>query len=361
MNKRSFFLLFLAVGFLAIPLARAEYEAPALTSEESWTMVLLPDPQTYQKFGRNQPIFELMTAWVAENIDRLNIELVLCTGDLVDQNSMLDPLRDGNGRFVNQTSKAQWEAVANSFGRLDGRVPYITATGNHDYGYRNAEVRRSHFNDYFPIDKNWRTQALVRAVGLNAEGNPTLENAAYEFTSPHGKKFLVLSLEFAPRDAALEWGKSIVAKKEFQDHTVILLTHSYLNGANERIESENYPLKDVNYGAAIWEKLVKPSTNIRMVFSGHIAAPDQPLRHLGFRVDPNAAGEPVNQMAFNAQALGGGWHGNGGDGWLRLLEFMPDGKTVKVKTFSPFFAISPTTQPFAWRREPHDQFEFYLE
>ena len=30
-----------------------------------------------------------------------------------------------------------------------------------------------------------------------------------------------------------------------------------------------------------------------------------------------------------------------GDGWLRIMEFMPDGKTIKIKTFSPFFAISP--------------------
>lgn len=41
-------------------------------------------------------------------------------------------------------------------------------------------------------------------------------------------------------------------------------------------------------------------------------------------------------MMFNAQTEGGGWHGNGGDGWLRIMEFMPDGKTIKIKTFSPF-------------------------
>ncbi|GHT77103.1 hypothetical protein AGMMS50262_17270 [Bacteroidia bacterium] len=66
-------------------------------------------------------------------------------------------------------------------------------------------------------------------------------------------------------------------------------------------------------------------------------------------------------MVFNAQALGGGWSGNGGDGWLRILEFLPDGKTVKVKTFSPLFAASPTTQQFAWRTKPYDEFTFTLE
>lgn len=98
-----------------------------------------------------------------------------------------------------------------------------------------------------------------------------------------------------------------------------------------------------------------------MVFSGHIAEPDNILGHIGFRSDLNAAGKKVNQMMFNAQALGGGWHSNGGDGWIRILEFLPGGKKVKVKTFSPLFAISPSTRHLAWRTESYDQFEFDLD
>ncbi len=51
----------------------------------------------------------------------------------------------------------------------------------------------------------------------------------------------------------------------------------------------------------------------------------------------------------------------GGDGWLRIMEFMPDGKTIKIKTFSPFFAISPTTEKYAWRTEEFDQFDIVLD
>ena len=63
--------------------AQEEYVPPHLSDPESWTMIMLGDPQTYMKFSRNQGIFELMTAWISENIDQLNIQLVLCTGDLV--------------------------------------------------------------------------------------------------------------------------------------------------------------------------------------------------------------------------------------------------------------------------------------
>jgi len=56
-----------------------------------------------------------------------------------------------------------------------------------------------------------------------------------------------------------------------------------------------------------------------------------------------------------------GKYGNGGDGWLRILEFMPDGKTIKVKTYSPFFGISPTTEKYAWRTDGYDQFDMMFE
>jgi hypothetical protein len=196
---------------------------------------------------------------------------------------------------------------------------------------------------------------------MNAEGIPTLENAAFEFTSPHGRKIVVLSLEFAPRDNIVSWAKGVISQEKYKDHTVIVLTHSYMNSKNEHIVKENYPIENGNYGKALFEKLVKPSENIQMVFAGHIGAPDNQEAHIAFRVDTNASGKKVQQMVFNAQALGGGWMGNGGDGWLRILEFLPDNKTVKVKTFSPLFAISPTTQQYAWRTEPYDEFSFELD
>ena len=357
MKSKFLFNLLIALVFAAQAFAQKKYVAPALSNPNSWSMVLVPDPQTYVKFERNQPILELMTTWIKENIEPLNIKLVLCTGDLVEQNEMINP----DGKAANQPSKLQWESVARSFSKLDGVVPFITAAGNHDYGYSNISSRNTNFNKYFPVDKNFQTQKLVREVAQNAEKIPTLENAAFEFTSPHSQKFLFITLEFAPRDTVLTWAKGVINQDKYKQHKIVVLTHSYMNAKNEHTIKENYAIAEGNYGAAIWQKLVQPSKNIQLVFAGHIGAPDKPKEHVAFRTDTNAGGKKVQQMVFNAQALGGGWYGNGGDGWLRILEFLPDGKTVKVRTFSPFFAISPTTQQHAWRTENYDEFSFVLD
>lgn len=356
---RYFILIFYAAFFISsIPaMAQEGYEPPGLSNPDSWTLILLPDPQSYVKFGRNQGILELMTAWISENIDPLNIEMVLCTGDLVEQNEWLVP-DYVNG---NQPSRNQWLAVSNAFQRLDGKVPYILAAGNHDFGYKNIEHRRSEYDRYFPAHRNIENVRLLTVAGKNIEGHPSLENAGFEFISPHNRKFLFMNLEFAPRDTIIGWAKEVSHHPSYKDHTIAVLTHSYLNAKNEHIEKENYPIEDGNYGKAIWEKLVQPSTNIQLVFSGHIGGADDFSAHVGFRTDQNAGGKKVNQMTFNAQAMGGGWHGNGGDGWLRILEFLPDGKTVKVRTFSPFFAISPSTRHLSWNRESFNELSFELE
>lgn len=330
---------------------------PKLSNPESFSMILIPDPQSYVKFDANQPLFELQTAWIANSLESLNIKGVLCTGDLVEQNEIRIP----NGVNGNQTSEEQWKAVSRAFERLDGKVPYMICTGNHDYGYERAENRLCHLPDYFPAERNscWR-KSLV-AVGKNSQGIPTLENAAYELDTPTWGKLLVLSLEFAPRDEAIEWARRLTQQPRYKDHKVILLTHSYMSPEAVRHVKENYDVTPANYGQAIWDKLVYPSPNIRLVICGHECEIVGYEGQVAFRTDRNQAGKQVPQMMFNAQTADGQWHGNGGDCWLRLLEFLPDGKTISVRTFSPLFALSPTTCDKAWRTAPYDEFKIIIE
>jgi hypothetical protein len=58
-------------------------------------------------------------------------------------------------------------------------------------------------------------------------------------------------------------------------------------------------------------------------------------------------GTVVHQMFFNTQ-----FETFGGDGWLRVVEFLEDGTTVRVRTFSPFHDMVRTHSEF--------QFEFQI-
>ena len=104
-------IILLILACLNGPFAAAQNPEPvALSDSSSWCMVLIPDPQTYTKFDYNHPTFELMMHWIKQNKRRLNIRLVLCTGDLVEQNQRTVP--DGvNG---NLPSDKQWQFVSAS-------------------------------------------------------------------------------------------------------------------------------------------------------------------------------------------------------------------------------------------------------
>lgn len=355
--RKQLIVLATCLGICQFLAAQVYPVRPQLSDERSFSMVLIPDPQSYVKFDANQPLFELQTAWIANSLKSLRIKGVLCTGDLVEQNEIRIP--DGvNG---NQTSEEQWQAASRAFQRLDGKVPYVICTGNHDYGYEKAENRLCHFPDYFPAERNacWR-ESLV-SVGHNAEGIPTLENAAYEFRTDTWGNLLVISLEFAPRDEAIEWARRLIGQERYKQHKVILLTHSYMSPQAVRHQKEGYKVSPANYGQAIWEKLVEDSQNICLVICGHECEIVDYEGQVAFRSDRNKVGKQVAQMMFNAQTADGQWHGNGGDCWLRLLEFMPDGRTISVRTFSPLFALSPVTCDKAWRTAPYDQFTFVVE
>ena len=82
----------------------------------------------------------------------------------------------------------------------------------------------------------------------------------------------------------------------------------------------------------MWNELVKVNGNFEMTFNGHLGGDGT-----GYRVDANNAGVDVHQMFLNTQ-----FETNGGNGWLRVVEFMKDGQTVKVRTYSPHFGLYRT-------------------
>lgn len=374
-DMKRFIVLSLALASAVSLCAQHRADQQKLNDPASSTLILLGDPQAYVKYDINQPLLDLQMAWVYDNIDNLNMKAVLCVGDLVEQNDN----NALNRNMLNQTSRQMWEAVSKSFKWIDGKVPHLHSPGNHDYGFKHSEDEHTFFPDYFTAERQGKVllDCLVEEFP-NREGRASLENAAFEFELPGwSRKILVITSEFAPSDAAVQWAKDLCLSDKYKDHIVIYMTHSYMTChgrcKNALVKKENYPLTQKegnNSGVQLWEKLVSQVPNIRLVLCGHHGhGPekkdgkriDRNDWNVGWRVDENIHGNKVHQMMFNVQTLGGGWEGNGGDCWLRILEFMPDGRTVKVSTYSPLFGISPSTRHLAHRTADYDRFDFVIE
>jgi hypothetical protein len=166
-----------------------------------------------------------------------------------------------------------------------------------------------------------------------------MDNAYYTFKT--GKiNWLVITLEFGPRNKILDWANNTI--NQHPNHTVIVNTHSYMysdstrQGPGDNWRPQAYGVgKDtgdasVNDGEQIWEKLIKLHPNIKFVFSGHVLNSG-----LGTLISINDAGYPVYQFLANYQE---GVKGSvkGGNGWLRIIDLDFKSNTLKVSTYSPY-------------------------
>jgi hypothetical protein len=275
----------------------------------SWSLVLLPDTQHYS--DRFPDLFTLQTRWIVANKEKYDIRYVLGLGDITDKN----------------TSR-EWQNAEKAMAELDGRVPYALAAGNHDYKpHGNSTTGRSGINEYFPPSKfeKWPTFGGVMKPG-------DITNSFHLFRA--GKTdWIVIVLQWAPSDAAVNWANEVLAK--YPNHKAILVTHAYLfddntrydfakKGKKQKWNPHSYASKKGNDGEELWQKLVRKN-NFALVFCGHVG-----IHGYGLLVSKNDRGKRVYQMLVDYQS-----RELGGEAYLRILEFLPDGRTVHVKSYSP--------------------------
>ncbi|HEX6962632.1 MAG TPA: hypothetical protein VF175_12240, partial [Lacipirellula sp.] len=321
-------------------LVDTQMQAPfAPSPDAAWSMVILPDTQNYVKRVRDLPIFFQQTNWIKDNRDLFNIQLVMQEGDFVNNNDTDNPTSG------DQTGDQQWANGRAAMSVLDGYVPYIIAAGNHDFGFTNADNRDTQLNDYFQPSQNPLNDPAQGGILKGVFQSGHLENAYYEVQGADGRDLLVFSLEFWPRQAVINWANQIAGLPQYQDHTAVLLTHSYMD-QDEEYWDVTPPVSglgsDGNDGIEMWNELVRFNGNFEMTFNGHIGGDG-----VGFKHSVGLEGNDVYQMLIDTQ-----FETNGGNGWLRVVEFLEDGKTVRVRTYSPFLDMSRTS--------PAHQFELVL-
>jgi hypothetical protein len=263
---------------------------------EPFSVVVLPDTQNYaEKFPDT---YLGQTKWIGENAEKENIKFVLHLGDIVQNHN---------------TSEAEWQVADRAHRQLDGIVPYSVVPGNHDLGMVEKQLNRdtSLYNKYFGpkrfADQPWYGGHL----GETNDNN-------YCYFDAGGMQFMVLSLEYSPRDETLAWAAEVAARHP--RHRVILITHCYMRPKGRDRQTGG---AFGNSGDGVWEKLVRRAPNIFLVVSGHVLG-------VGRQVSVNEAGLPVHETLVDYQGLP-----NGGDGWLRIMRFIPSEDKIEVRAYSP--------------------------
>ncbi len=273
------------------------------------SFIVLPDTQVYAMSFPE--LFHAQTEWIVKNRKRYNIQFVLHAGDVVQHNN-----------------HPQWKLARAAMSRLDGNVPYAICLGNHDLGPKGSTKNRdSYFGNHFPLDF-WKKQPTFGGV---YDREPQKPDNSFHLFSTGDDRWLVLALEFAPRDDVLRWAGEVVAA--YPNHQAILLTHAYLNKDGKRYDHtkkgqtappHHYPCfkseAGCNDGQMMWEKLVSKHPNFAMVFCGHVCT----AARLG---STGQNGNQVNQFLVDYQN-----HPNGGDSWLRLCQLADASPSQKIQS-----------------------------
>ncbi len=275
------------------------YEPPA----EDFTIVALPDTQYYcsGSYGGQADMFYSQTSWIVEQREALNIVYVAHEGDLVN---------DGDD------APEQWliadEALSIledpvTTGLYDG-IPYGIAAGNHDQSpLGDPNGTTDLLNKYFGVDRS----ADRAYYGDHWDEN---NDDHYVVFDAGGMSFLVLDLEYDQSGAdtgVLDWADQVITAHP--DHRVMVVGHHLIEEDGELSDQG----QDV-YAA------IGHHDSLFMMLSGHLTAEV-------WRSDP--AGDTGTVYTLMADYK---FDGNGGDGWLRFMEFSPSTAEIHIQTYSPW-------------------------
>jgi hypothetical protein len=280
----------------------------AQTSSGQFTVVTLPDTQNYSEYYPQ--ILTSQTQWIANNAAALNIQFVLGLGDIVN---------DGSATAQYANADASYRILDNA------RIPYLAALGNHDYANATPLTRDATvFNSYFGPAR-YAGKSYYGSSNFPAGSNENF----YGVFNVNGTSYLVLVLEFIPRNSAIAWASNIIEQNP--DKSIIIVTHAFLTpsgfrqGHCDSNSAEDFGLAGDNDAGALWDKLVSKYPNVMMVLNGHDTG-------YAYRQDLGNNGNLVNQIVSDYQD----W-ADGGGGYLRIMTFNPALNQISVTSYSPYY------------------------
>ncbi|WP_201319258.1 S-layer homology domain-containing protein [Paenibacillus sp. EPM92] len=266
-------------------------EIPPTPDDYDYSFVWMSDTQYYSESYPH--IYEDIVNWIADKKDEMNIKYVIHTGDLVDE----------------ADKPIQWQRASDDMAVLEkAGVPYGVLAGNHDVDHKLGAY--DHYWNYFGEDR-FKKQPTFGGSYDNNRGH-------YDLISSHGNDFIVLYMGWGLGDKEIQWMDDVL--KQYPDRMAILNFHEYLLVSGNRA-----PIAD-----KVFERVVVPNKNVIAVLSGHYH--DAEL--LVDEIDDDGDGvKDRNVYQMLADYQGGP---EGGQGYIRLMQFDTDNNKLNIKTYSPY-------------------------
>ena len=291
------------------------YGRKKVAGAEDFTIVVLPDTQ---KYAESYPdIFTSQTQWIIDNKDALNIVFVTHEGDIVQT----------------WNSTTQWDRANTSMSLLDGIVPYGLAPGDHDHYGEDPPGSTEYYEQKFPASRfagysYWGGSYAGNFGGSYDETYPHTNNNNYQLLTIGGQDYIFVHLDFCPSQDEMDWANGILTT--YSERKAILTTHGLLDTNANYYGSGDFWLypdgssNPTNDTSLIWYDLIRNHENLQLVLCGHMHGEAR-------RTDDNLFGKPVHQLLANYQG-----RTNGGNGWLRIMRFVPAENKIYVQTYSPW-------------------------
>ncbi|MBE6763731.1 MAG: hypothetical protein E7553_05180 [Ruminococcaceae bacterium] len=255
-----------------------------------YTLLWTSDPQWYS--FKYFDIIEQQNQWVLDNLDTYDIRYTLHTGDFVN-------LPD---------STEQWEFMSEQYVKWDeAGMPYGVLAGNHDVDGDDHSAFSRYFGEARYKDNEWYGESFEDNFGH------------YDLMTIGDTDYIFVYMGYGSyTNTHYDWLNRVLG--EHSDRIAILSFHEYLNAAGYRTKT----------GELLFQLVVLPNPNVRMVLCGHNYA----SARLVDRIDDNGDGEAdrtLFQMIANYQSTT-----NGGNGFMRFMECDVENGTITHKTYSPY-------------------------